>query len=159
MDQIAEQTSMTERRAESATREVTQWLKCEFMSHKVGENLWGTVATVTDFGLFIELDEFYVEGLAHITSLGQDYYRFDPERRVLQGESSGRIYQIGQRLEVQVARVDMEQGRIDFSLVDVRNEKRNKINHTKKPKKDLSKSKNKPISKSRRNSKKKSRRK
>ncbi|MBX2849387.1 MAG: ribonuclease R [Acidiferrobacterales bacterium] len=122
-ERSAEQASMTERRAESATREVIQWLKCEFMSHRVGETLRGTVSGVTDFGLFVELEEFYVDGLVHITSLGQDYYRFDSERRLLQGENSGRIYQIGQKLEVQVARVDMEQGRIDFSLLDVKNEK------------------------------------
>lgn len=122
-EKSAEQVSMAERRAESATRDVVQWLKCEFMSHKLGETLSGTVSGVTDFGLFVELDEFYVDGLVHITSLGQDYYRYDAERRQLQGESSGRIYQIGQRLKVQVARVDMEQGRIDFSLLDVKNEK------------------------------------
>ena len=122
-EKSAEQASMTERRAESATREVVQWLKCEFMSHHIGETLSGTVSGVTEFGIFVELDQFYVDGLVHITSLGQDYYRYDSERRQLQGESSGRIYQIGQKLEVQVARVDMEQGRIDFSLTDIRNEK------------------------------------
>ena len=122
-EKSAEQASMTERRAESATREVVQWLKCEFMSHRVGETFTGTVSGVTDFGLFVELEEFYVDGLVHITSLGQDYYRFDPERRQLQGESSGRVYEIGQKLEIQVARVDMEQGRIDFSLLEVKNEK------------------------------------
>ena len=93
------------------------------MSHKVGEKHAGAVSSVTEFGLFVELQDFYVDGLVHITSLGQDYYRFDADRRQLVGESSGRIYKIGQALEVQVARVDMEQGRIDFSLTDVSNEK------------------------------------
>ncbi|NNC99504.1 MAG: ribonuclease R [Gammaproteobacteria bacterium] len=123
VEKTAEQASMTERRAESATREAVQWLKCEFMSHKIGDKLWGVVSTVTDFGLFIELEEFYVDGLVHITSLGQDYYRFDGEKRQLIGETSNKVYHIGQRLEVQVSRVDMEQGRIDFSLTDVLNEK------------------------------------
>ncbi|RBP49345.1 ribonuclease R [Arenicella xantha] len=123
VEKTAEQASFTERRAESATREAVQWLKCEFMSHKIGENLHGVVSSVTDFGLFVELEEFYVDGLVHITSLGQDYYRYDSETRRLIGENSGRTYTTGDRLEVQVARVDMEQGRIDFALTDVKNEK------------------------------------
>jgi ribonuclease R len=123
IQQSAEQASMAERRAESATREAVQWLKCEFMSHKIGDKLWGVVSSVTDFGLFVELEEFYVDGLVHITSLGNDYYRFDSDKRELVGETSNRIYKIGQRLEVQVSRVDMDQGRIDFSLSDVVNEK------------------------------------
>ena len=138
---------MTERRAEAASREVIQWLKCEFMSHKVGETLSGTVSGVTEFGMFVELDQFYVDGLVHITSLGQDYYRFDSEKRQLQGEKTGRTYQIGQKLKVQVARVDMEQGRIDFSLPDVRNEKfktgKSKRTGNKPPRKTKSR-KNKP---------------
>jgi len=121
--QTAEQVSITERRADSATREATQWLKCEFMSHKIGDKLWGTVSSVTEFGLFVELEDIYVDGLVHITSLGQDYYRYDHDRRQLMGENSGRVYKIGQRLLVQVSRVDMEQGRIDFNLADVVNEK------------------------------------
>jgi len=123
VDKTAEQASMTERRAESATREAVQWLKCEFMSHKIGENLFGIVSSVTEFGLFVELEEFYVDGLVHITSLGQDYYRYDTDNRQLIGEHSGRVYETGQRLEVQVARVDMEQGRIDFALTNIKNEK------------------------------------
>lgn len=123
VEKTAEQTSTTERRAEAATREAVQWLKCEFMSHKIGDNLFGVVSSVTEFGLFVELEEFYVDGLVHITSLGQDYYRYDTERRKLIGESSGRTYTTGDRLEVQVSRVDMEQGRIDFALTDVKNEK------------------------------------
>lgn len=133
--QTAEQASMAERRAESATREAVQWLKCEFMSHKIGDNLWGVVSSVTDFGLFVELEEFYVDGLVHITSLGQDYYRFDADKRQLIGENSGTAYHVGQRLEVQVARVDMEQGRIDFSLTNVRNEKFNKSRRKRSSKK------------------------
>ncbi len=132
VDKTAEQTSFTERRAESATREAVQWLKCEFMSHKIGESMHGVVSSVTEFGLFVELEEYYVDGLVHITSLGQDYYRFDNDHRRLVGESSGRVYQTGDRLEVQVARVDMDQGKIDFSLTDVKNEK---FNHSRRGKK------------------------
>jgi len=94
------------------------------MSHKIGDILFGVVSSVTDFGIFIELEEFYVDGLAHITSLGQDYYRYEADQRRLVGETSGKVYQAGDRLEVQVARVDMDQGRIDFSLTEVKNEKR-----------------------------------
>ena len=120
----ADQISMTERRADDATRDAIQWLKCEYMSHKIGERLWGTVSSVTDFGLFVELEEVYVDGLVHITSLAEDYYRYDQEKRLLIGEASGRIYRIGQRLEIQVSRVDMEQCRIDFALVEALNQKR-----------------------------------
>ena len=123
VEQTAEQASMTERRAETATREAVQWLKCEYMSHRLGETLKGVVTTVTDFGLFVELEEVYVDGLIHITSLGQDYYRFDADRRQLVGEDSGRVFKTGDQLQVQVARVDMEQGRIDFSLPEVGNKK------------------------------------
>lgn len=126
VEKTAEQTSSTERRSEKATREAVQWLKCEFMSHKVGDKLYGVVSSVTEFGLFVELEEFYIDGLVHITSLGQDYYRYDSDKRELVGEQSGRVYKTGQRLEVQVSRVDMEQGRIDFSLTDLKNEKFNK---------------------------------
>ncbi|MFT6032398.1 MAG: ribonuclease R [Arenicella sp.] len=123
VDKTAEQTSSTERRAEKATREAVQWLKCEFMSHKIGDNLFGVISSVTEFGVFVELEKFYIDGLVHITSLGQDYYRYEADKRQLVGESSGKSYQSGDRLEVQVARVDMEQGRIDFALTDIKNEK------------------------------------
>ena len=123
LEQAAEQASMTERRAESASREVTQWLKCEFMSHKIAKEFTGVVVSVTDFGLFVELEEFYIDGLVHITALGQDYYRFDADRRRLIGEHSGREYKTGDRLKVQLSRVDMEQGRIDFDLSEVKNER------------------------------------
>ena len=93
------------------------------MSHKIGDRLEGLVTSVTDFGLFVELEEYYVDGLVHITSLGQDYYRFDADRRQLIGESSGKVYKTGDKLEIQVARVDMEQGRIDFALTEVVNDK------------------------------------
>jgi ribonuclease R len=123
VNKTAEQTSSTERRAERATREAVQWLKCEFMSHKIGDNLFGVVSSVTEFGLFVELEKFYIDGLVHITALGQDYYRYEADNRRLVGESSGKVYQAGDRLEIQVARVDMEQGKIDFTLTDVKNEK------------------------------------
>ena len=120
---LAEQTSMTERRAEKATRAVTQWLKCEYMSHKIGEKCVGTITTVVDFGLFIELDEHYVEGLIHIANLGEDYFVFDEVSRSLRGEMFGETYQAGQKINIVVSRVDLEQKRIDFDLADKKSHK------------------------------------
>lgn len=113
---MAEQTSMTERRAEKATRAVTQWLKCEYMTHKIGEKLTGTIITVVEFGLFVELDDYFVEGLVHIANLGEDYFVFDETTRTLRGESSSQRFQAGQKLTVIVSRVDLEQKRIDFDI-------------------------------------------
>ena len=143
VEQTAEQASMAERRAESATREAVQWLKCEFMSHKIGHNLFGVVSSVTDFGLFIELDDFYIDGLVHITSLGQDYYRFNPDLRQLVGERSGKIYKTGDKIEIKVARVDMDQGRIDFALSEMPGDKNVKPKNYKSKKSRSKKSKSK----------------
>jgi ribonuclease R len=96
------------------------------MSHKIGDHLFGVISSVTEFGVFVELEKFYIDGLVHITALGEDYYRYEADNRRLVGESSGKTYQAGDRLEVQVARVDMEQGKIDFTLTDVKNEKFNR---------------------------------
>jgi len=138
-EQSAEQASMAERRAESATREVTQWLKCEFMSHKIGEEFSGIVASVTDFGLFVELQEFFIEGLVHITALGDDYYRFDAQRRRLIGEHSGREYKTGDPIQVQLSRVDMELGRIDFNLMHANTGNTSKSSRKRKPNRKRSK--------------------
>ena len=108
--------SMTERRADDATRDVEIWLKCYFMQDKVGESFNGTVSGVTGFGLFVALDEIYVEGLLHITELGNDYFNFDNVRHMLAGERSGKTYRLGDRLRVKVARVDLDAGKIDFVL-------------------------------------------
>jgi len=136
---MAEQTSMTERRAEKASRAVIQWLKCEFMRHKIGEKYVGIVNTVTDFGLFVELEEYFIEGLIHITALGDDYYRFNEVDRVLSGESNGKQYRAGQKVEVQIARVDLEQRRIDFELVGAKNDRRGNKNSRKKSHKSKNK--------------------
>ena len=140
---MAEQTSMTERRAEKASRAVIQWLKCEFMRHKIGEKYTGIINTVTDFGLFVELEEYFIEGLIHITALGDDYYRFNEVDRVLFGESNGKRYRAGQKVEVQIARVDLEQRRIDFELVGAKNDRRGYKSKDKKgkPKKHAKSSK------------------
>ncbi len=109
--------SMTERRADDATRDVTNWLKCFYMQDKVGEVFSGTVAGVTSFGLFVALDEVYVEGLLHVTDLGNDYFIHDKARHEMVGERTGVRYRLGDRLTVKVVRVDLETSRIDFTLV------------------------------------------
>jgi ribonuclease R len=108
--------SMTERRADDATRDVETWLKCYYMQDKVGESFTGTVAGVASFGLFVALDEVYVEGLLHVTELGNDYFNFDAVRHEMLGERTGVRYRLGDRLRVKVARVDMETSKIDFVL-------------------------------------------
>ncbi len=106
--------SMTERRADEATRDVEAWLKCFFMKDKVGNVFNGTVSSVTGFGLFVALDEVYVEGLVHISELGSDYFQFDATRHQLLGERTGQRYRLGDRIAVQLVRVDMETNKIDF---------------------------------------------
>ncbi|MED5250625.1 MAG: ribonuclease R [Pseudomonadota bacterium] len=118
MLELGEHCSMTERRADEATRDVEGWLKCEFMSDKLGETFEGTIASVTQFGLFVRLDDFYVEGLVHVTSLPSDYYHYEAEKHRLKGERTGTTYRLGDGLTVQVARVDMDDRKIDFGLAD-----------------------------------------
>jgi ribonuclease R len=114
--QLGVHCSQTERRADEATRDVEAWLKCYFMRDRVGETFAGTVSAVTGFGLFVALDEVYVEGLLHISELGPDYFHFDAPKHQLTGERTGIRYRLGDRLMVQVARVDLETSRIDFVL-------------------------------------------
>lgn len=116
--QLGMHCSMTERRADDATRDVTNWLKCFYMQDKVGEVFSGTVAGVTGFGLFVALDEVYVEGLLHVTDLGNDYFIHDKARHEMVGERSGVRYRLGDRLTVKVVRVDLETTRIDFTLAE-----------------------------------------
>ena len=114
--QIGQHCSMTERRADEATRDVESWLKCFFMKDRIGNEFVGSVSAVTSFGLFVLLDEFYVEGLVHISELGADYFHFDAPRHQLLGERTGQRFRLGDRLRVQLARVDMESNKIDFVL-------------------------------------------
>ncbi|MEJ2655453.1 MAG: S1 RNA-binding domain-containing protein, partial [Acidihalobacter sp.] len=113
---LGEHCSMTERRADEAVRDVVDWLKCEHMQDKVGEVFDGLVSTVTSFGLFVQLKDVYVEGLIHVTGLSNDYYQFDPVAQCLRGERSGRVYRLGDPLQVRVARVDLDERKIDFML-------------------------------------------
>jgi ribonuclease R len=117
MISLGEHCSMTERRADEASRDVENWLKCEYMQDKVGEVFDGVISAVTSFGVFVELHEIYVEGLVHITSLPHDYYHFDPIGHRLTGERSGRVYRLGDALRVTVARVNLDDRKIDFEPV------------------------------------------
>jgi len=109
--------SVNERRADEASRDVEAWLKCRYMREHLGEEFGGAVSAVTSFGLFVQLDGLYVEGLVHVTELGGEYYRFDEVRQELRGERSGVRYVIGTRVRVQVSRVDLDGRKIDFRLV------------------------------------------
>ncbi len=113
MVKFGEQCSMTERRADDATRDAIEWLKCEYMTDHVGEVFDGVVSGVTGFGLFVTLDGIFVDGLVHITALQNDYYHFDPVRHQLKGEK-GRNFRLGDPVTVQVARVDLDERKIDF---------------------------------------------
>lgn len=120
MASFGEQCSFTERRADDATRDVISWLKCEYLRGHVGEEFGGVVSAVTAFGLFVELKDLFVEGLVHITSLPQDYYHFDAIHHRLVGERTRQVFYLGDELQVQVARVDLDERKIDFELTGVR---------------------------------------
>ena len=118
MEHLGSVCSAHERRAEEATREVEGWLKCQFMEGKVGEQYPGVITGVTSFGAFVQIPELQVDGLVHVTSLANDYYQFEAGSQSLIGERTGNRYRLGDRLDIVVAKVDLETKRIDFHLVD-----------------------------------------
>ena len=111
---LGDHCSMTERRADDATRDAIAWLKCEFMLDKLGEVFDGTITGVAAFGVFVTLDDIYVEGLVPVSALGADYFHFDPIRHRLSGERSRRSFRLADRLRVRVARVDLDERHVDF---------------------------------------------
>jgi ribonuclease R len=115
-DEIGMHCSMTERRADEATRDVNNWLKCYYMRDRIGEEFDGTIAAVVPFGVFVALDSVYVEGLVHVSELGEDYFQYDNVKHQMLGERSGKRYRLGDRLHVKLVRADLETGRIDFVL-------------------------------------------
>ncbi|OOF36218.1 ribonuclease R [Rodentibacter heidelbergensis] len=117
MDQLGDHCSMTERRADEATREVADWLKSEYMQDHVGSEFNGVISSVTGFGLFVRLDELFIDGLVHISTLENDYYQFDGTKQRLIGENSGMQYRLGDKVCVRVEAVHLQQKMIDFSLV------------------------------------------
>ena len=114
----AEQCSMTERRADDATRDVIRWLKAEFMQDHVGDEFNGFVSGVTSFGVFVELADLLIDGLVHISSLGSDYFHFDPVHHRLTGERTRQTYRLGDPMRVRVVRVDLDEAKIDFELAE-----------------------------------------
>ena len=107
---------MTERRADRASRDATDWLKCDYMQHKVWHVFDGFIADVTGFGLFVELKDIYVQGLVHVTALKNDYYQFDAVQHLLRGRASNATYRLGDPIRVQVARVNLDERKIDFVI-------------------------------------------
>ena len=117
MDLFGAHCSSTERRADDATREVTDWLKCEYMQDHVGEEFDGVISSVTGFGFFVRLNDLFIDGLVHISGLANDYYLFDMPKQRLLGENSGMIFRLGDAVKVRVEAVSLEQKQIDFSLI------------------------------------------
>jgi ribonuclease R len=145
-----EHCSMTERRADDATREVNAWLKCEYLQEHVGDEFEGVISAVTSFGLFVELKDLYIEGLVHITALPGDYYNFDKSSQRLTGERTGRSFQLGGTVRVQVARVDLDDRKIDLELLEAnppRKAKSGKASSAAAPKAEKKGKKNKPAGK------------
>jgi ribonuclease R len=108
-----------ERRADEAEREIVQWKKVRFMADKVGEEFQGYVIGVAPFGLFVQLVEHFVDGLVHISSMADDYYRFIDRQHVLFGENTGKSYRLGDKVVAQVTRVDMERRQVELGLADI----------------------------------------
>ena len=109
--------SMTERRADEADRDVENWLKCYYMQDRIGEEFDGSVSAVVPFGLFVALDDVFVEGLVHISDLGNDYFHYDDAHHSLVGERTGERYRLSDRVRVQLVRVNMEASKIDFRII------------------------------------------
>jgi ribonuclease R len=112
-------TSERERRASDAERELVQWKKVRFMADKVGDEFEGYITGVTAFGLYIELIEHFVEGMVHVSTMADDYYRFVERAHILRGENTGRVYRLGDKVHVQVIKVDMERRQVDLGLVEI----------------------------------------
>jgi ribonuclease R len=116
--QVGIHCSMTERRADDATRDVARWLKAEYMMDRVGDEFDGMITGVTSFGIFVELTDIYVDGLVHVSALGNDYYHFDPAKHRLSGSRTRKSYRLGDTMRVRVVRVDLDEARIDLEPVD-----------------------------------------
>jgi ribonuclease R len=119
LPEVARHTSDMERRADDAERELLQWKKVKFMADKVGDEFEGYVTGVAAFGLFIELVEHFVEGMVHVSTMADDYYKFVENAHLLRGENTHKIYRLGDKVRVQVVRVNMEQRQVDLGLVDI----------------------------------------
>ncbi len=119
LDDLGGHLSACERRADAASYDVIDWLKCEYIQQHIGDAFDGTIVTVTNFGVFVELDDIHIEGLIHVTALRNDYYHFNDVAHTLTGERTGDSFHLGDRVHVQVSRVDMDDHKIDLQLVSV----------------------------------------
>ena len=140
MIMLGEHCSANERRADDATRDVVSWLKCEYMMDKIGEEFSGIISAVTSFGFFVELADIYVEGLVHISNLGQDYFHFDPTSHQLKGERTNTNYRLGDTVKIRVVRVDLDEKKMDFELIYKEGSVK-KVTESDKPKKKRRKKK------------------
>lgn len=116
IDQLGVHTSACERRADEASRDVTAWLKCHYLQDRVGDSFDGVITAVTGFGLFVELTDVYVEGLVHVTALDRDYYQFDQAGQRLIGERTRKVYRLGDKVRVQVVRVNLDERKVDLEM-------------------------------------------
>jgi ribonuclease R len=150
LPETAKHTSEMERRADEAERELLQWKKVRFMADKVGDEFEGYITGVAPYGLFVELIEHYVEGMVHVSSMADDYYRFVEQQHVLRGENTKKVYRLGDKVAVQVVRVDMERRQVDLGIVEilesVRREQRPReaVRSRAKPKKEQRRSQQRP---------------
>lgn len=122
--ELAIHTSLCERRADEASRDVENWLKTYFMQNKIGQEFIGKISGLTHFGLFVTLDNIYIDGMIHIGDLGEDYFNFKPEIMAIKGERSGQIFRIGDTVHVKVVRADLNTGKIDLILLNKTTKKR-----------------------------------
>ncbi len=168
MAQIGEHCSFTERRADDASRDVVQWLKAEYMQDFIGDVFDGHISGVKDFGIFVELHEAFIDGLVHVTMMGNDYYHYDPQHFQMTGERTGLRFRLGDEVEVRVLKSDVETGKIDFELISLKGQevdtsrgarsvKRSKKSHHKGGKKSKGDTKAKSSKKSSKKSKSRSR--
>lgn len=126
MAQFGEHCSVTERRADEATRDAVSWLKCYYMQDKLGQTFDGIITGVTAFGVFVELSSVYVEGLVHITALRDDYYHHDPAQHLLRGKRTGTTYRLGDPICVTVARANAQERELDLELAAKKGGKKGK---------------------------------
>jgi ribonuclease R len=125
METIGAHCSETERRADEATRDAVNFLKCEYLSHRLGEHYEGIISAVTNFGIFVELQPLYVEGLVHVTELGDDYFVYDRARHCLVGERTKRRFRIGDSVKVQIAQVNLDERKVELRLLKAPDELNN----------------------------------
>ena len=117
LESIGNHCSSTERRADEATRDVENWLKCFYMKDRIGEKFDVVISSVTNFGIFVEIPRLHIEGLVHVTELGNDYFVFNKEKQMLEGEKTKKKFRLGDELAVKLIRVDLELGKIDFTYI------------------------------------------